>query len=356
PDAATPAGRGPHLAATRAFADGCRASAADLLPHLSTRDIARDLDLVRAAFGEEHIAVLGYSYGSYLGAVYGQLFPGRVHRMVLDSVVDPTQVWYRTGFLQARAFHARHRDWAAWAAERDDHYHLGTRAPAVLATWDRLRARAAANPAGGVFGGVEFDQFTIGGLYTDRNWPAMSAALAAYDGGDPGRLIASKHPATADDVNLESVFQSVSCADAPFPADEATFDLDMIRLKARYGAIGAAIASPGSCLYLQTNTEPPTTIDGAGLPGVLLVQSERDPATPYSGALRMHEALPSSRLLTVRGNGNHGHFLVDGPCVDDPVVAYLVDGSLPATDTTCDGATAPPDPKTRRFVAPPPRR
>jgi pimeloyl-ACP methyl ester carboxylesterase len=355
PDPATPTGRAAHLAATRAFADGCRASAADLLPHLTTRDIARDLDLVRAAFGEERIAVLGYSYGSYLGAVYGQLFPGRVHRMVLDSVVDPTQVWYRTGFLQARAFHLRHRDWAAWAAERDDRYHLGTTAPAVLATWDRLRAHVAASPAGGVFGGVEFDQYTIGNLYSDRDWPAMSAALSAYDAGEGGPLIASRHPATADDVNFESVFQSVSCADAPFPADEATFELDMVRLKARYGAIGAAIASPGACLYLQTNTEPPTGIDGAGLPGVLLIQSEGDPATPYSGALRMHEALPSSRLLTVRGNGNHGHFLIDGPCVDDPAIAYLVDGNLPATDTSCAGA-APPDPRTRRFGVLPPRR
>jgi TAP-like protein len=225
----------------------------------------------------------------------------------------------------------------------------------VLASWDRLRAKASANPAGGMFGGVELDQFTIGGLYTDRGWPTLSAALTAYDAGDSGPLIASKHPATAEDVNFESVFQTVSCADAPFPADETTFALDMIRLKARYGAIGAAIAAPGSCLYLQTNTQPPTPIDGAGLPGVLLIQSEGDPATPYVGALRMHEALPSSRLLTVRANGNHGHFLVDGPCVEDRTVAYLVDGSLPENDITCDGA-APPTPKTRRFEAPPPHR
>jgi pimeloyl-ACP methyl ester carboxylesterase len=92
PDPAGPTGWAAHLAATRAFADGCRASAGDLLPHLSTRDIARDLDLVRAAFGAERLSFLGYSYGTYLGAVYGQLFPGRVHRMVLDSVVDPTRV------------------------------------------------------------------------------------------------------------------------------------------------------------------------------------------------------------------------------------------------------------------------
>lgn len=194
PDPAAARTRAAHRAATRAFAGGCRAAAPDLLPHLSTRDIARDLDLVRAAFGEERLTFLGYSYGSYLGAVYGQLFPSRVHRMLLDSLVDPTRVWYETGFLQARAFHARHRDWAEWTAERADRYHLGATRAAVLASWDRLRARLAAAPAGGVFGGVELDQYTIGNLYTDQDWPSLSAALAGYDAGDPGPLIAAKRP------------------------------------------------------------------------------------------------------------------------------------------------------------------
>ncbi|MGW9211697.1 alpha/beta hydrolase [Embleya sp. NPDC055664] len=347
PDPAVPAGRAAHLAATRAFADGCRASAPDLLPHLTTRDIARDLDLVRAAFGAERLSFLGYSYGTYLGAVYGQLFPRRVHRMLLDSVVDPTEVWYGTGFLQARAFSARQRDWAAWAADRDDRYHLGTSAARVLAGWDVLRARLVAQPADGVFGGVELDQFTIGSLYTDRDWPRLAGALADYASGDPAALVASRRAATTEEVNFESVFQTVSCADAPFPADERVFDADMVRLRTRDGALGAAIASPGACLYLQTNTAPPTRIDGAGLPGVLLIQSVGDPATPYEGALRMHDALPSSRLLTVRGNGNHGHYLVDGPCVDDRATGYLVDGTLPANDIECDAA-APEGPVTRR--------
>ncbi|MGC0414671.1 alpha/beta hydrolase [Embleya sp. AB8] len=353
PDPARPGSRAAHLAATRAFADGCRASAAELLPHLTTRDIARDLDLVRAAFGADRLSILGYSYGTYLAAVYGQLFPHRVHRMLLDSVVDPTRVWYGTGFLQARAFHARQLDWAGWAADRAERYHLGGTAAQVLATWDRARAALAATPAGGVFGGVELDQYTIGKLYTERDWPTLSRALADYVSGDPAALLKARRVATAEEVNFESVFQTVSCADAPFPADEAVFERDMIDLRLRYGALGAAIASPGACLYLQTNTAPPTRIDGAGLPGVLLMQSVGDPATPYDGALRMHAALPSSRLLTVRGNGNHGHYLVDGPCVDDSGTAYLVDGTLPATDTECAARPpANPDPRREQVMRP----
>ncbi|MFE2870682.1 MULTISPECIES: alpha/beta hydrolase [unclassified Embleya] len=355
PDPAMPGSRAAHLAATRAFADGCRRSAGDLLPHLTTRDIARDLDLVRAAFGADRISILGYSYGSYLGAVYGQLFPNRVHRMLLDSLVDPTEVWYGTGFLQARGFDARRHDWAAWTAERADRFHLGDSTAAVLAGWDRLRGQLAEHPAGGVFGGVELDQYTLGKLYTDRNWASLSGALADYASGDPTALIAGRKPATADEVNFESVFQTVACADAPFPADEAVLERDMAVFRARHGALGAAIAAPGACLYLQSNTAPPTRIDGAGLPGVLLVQSVGDPATPYEGALRMHAALPSSRLLTVRGNGNHGHYLVEGSCVDDRGTAYLVEGTLPATDVECTGpASADSDP--RRSPVPHPRR
>ncbi|MYS87194.1 alpha/beta hydrolase [Embleya scabrispora] len=355
PDPASPGSRATHLAAARAFADGCRASAGDLLPHLTTRDIARDLDLVRAAFGADRLSVLGYSYGSYLGAVYGQLFPNRVHRMLLDSLVDPTEVWYGTGFLQARGFDVRRHDWAAWTADRADRFHLGETTTTVLATWDRLRVELAAHPAGGVFGGVELDQYTLGKLYTDRDWARLSGALADYASGDPAALIAGRKPATRDEVNFESVMQTVTCADAPYPADEAVFERDMAVLRGRYGALGATIASPGACLYLQSNTAPPTRIDGAGLPGVLLVQSVGDPATPYEGALRMHAALPTSRLLTVRGNGNHGHYLVEGPCVDDRGTAYLVDGVLPATDIECTGP-APTDPDPRRSTIVHPRR
>ncbi|MCF2530535.1 alpha/beta hydrolase [Yinghuangia soli] len=359
PDTAltTPEGQHAITADARVFAEGCEADSPELLPHLTTRQIAGDLDLVRAAFGEEKLNYLGYSFGSYLGAVYGQLHPDRVRRMLLDSLVDPTEVWYRMGMAQAKAFWLRQHDWADWTAQHDAQYRLGRTRTAVLASWDRARESLAAKPGAGVFGGTEFDQLTIANLYSDRQWPKLSAALSAYAArGDAAALRDLKGPATADDENFESVFQAVTCADAPAPADPAVFAADTVRLKAEYGYLGSTIAAAGACLYLQSNTAPPIALDGAGLPPVMLIQGTRDPATPYIGAARMRAALPSARMLTVEGSGNHGQFVGGGDCVDDAGAAYLVRGTLPAHDWACPALPPPkPDsrtggPQERRFV------
>ena len=82
------------------YAEGCGNRWAWFLPYLTTENSARDMDAIRAALGEEKISYLGYSYGTYLGAVYATLFPQRVRRLVLDSVVDPDGVWYEANIAQ----------------------------------------------------------------------------------------------------------------------------------------------------------------------------------------------------------------------------------------------------------------
>ncbi|CAO0832094.1 hypothetical protein SMICM17S_11524 [Streptomyces microflavus] len=81
------------VAWARKVADKCREKSGAVLPHITTRNTARDVDLLRAVLGEKKISYLGYSYGTYLGAVYTQLFPGRADRFVLDSAVDPARAW-----------------------------------------------------------------------------------------------------------------------------------------------------------------------------------------------------------------------------------------------------------------------
>ncbi|HSA48758.1 MAG TPA: alpha/beta hydrolase [Yinghuangia sp.] len=346
PDTAltTLAGQRAISEAARVFAEGCEADAPEMLPYLTTRQIAGDLDLVRAAFGEEKINYLGYSYGTYLGAVYAQFHPDRVRRMVLDSIVDPTRVWYQAGLDQAHAFWLRWHDWADWAARHDAVYGLGDSREAVLMAWNDMRESAAAAPVDGEFGGTEFDVVTIMSLYSDRAWPRFTAALSAYQGtGDATELRELKGTSTIEHENTDSVFHAVTCADAPAPDNLAVFVADTVRLKAEYGYLGANIAAAGPCLHLQSNTRPPVRIGGRDLPAMLLIQSEKDPATPYAGALHLRERMPSARLLTVEGSGNHGQFVGGGQCVDTAAAAYLTRGELPGTDTTCPGLP-PPEP------------
>ena len=66
----------------------CVAKNGAWLAQLGSRNVARDVDRLRAALGDDKLAYLGFSYGTVIGAVYAQMFPDRVGRMVLDSPVD----------------------------------------------------------------------------------------------------------------------------------------------------------------------------------------------------------------------------------------------------------------------------
>jgi pimeloyl-ACP methyl ester carboxylesterase len=89
------------------YADDCEQKFGWLLPYMTTEDVARDMDSIRAAFGVAKINYFAFSYGTYIGQVYATLFPSRIRRMVLDSTVDPTGVWYTDNVDQDYAFQGR---------------------------------------------------------------------------------------------------------------------------------------------------------------------------------------------------------------------------------------------------------
>ena len=91
----------------KAYAAGCEQRYGWFLPYETTVNTARDMDQIRQAFGVKQMTYYGFSYGTYLGQVFGTLFPGRVRRMVLDSTVDPTGAWYADNIAQDYAFQGR---------------------------------------------------------------------------------------------------------------------------------------------------------------------------------------------------------------------------------------------------------
>ncbi|HEY1344332.1 MAG TPA: alpha/beta fold hydrolase, partial [Streptosporangiaceae bacterium] len=114
------------LARAKGYAADCQRRYGWLLPFMTTADTARDMDSIRAALGEQKISYFGYSWGTYLGQVYATLFPGRLRRMVLDSVVNPQGVWYADNIAQDYAFEGRIRAFFSWIAAHDAVYHLGS--------------------------------------------------------------------------------------------------------------------------------------------------------------------------------------------------------------------------------------
>src|SRR6516225_12296804 len=164
------------IARARAYAADCERRFGWLLPFMTTQDAARDMDSIRVAFGVAKINYYAYSWGTYLGQVYATLFPARVRRMVLDSTVDPTRVWYTDNIDQDYAFQARMDAFFAWVARYDGTYQLGRTATQVRDAYYRARNQLLTAPAGRIVGPDELDATFVTGGYIDGIWPGLAQA------------------------------------------------------------------------------------------------------------------------------------------------------------------------------------
>ncbi len=305
-------------AKARAVAGKCgRSSTKDLLPHMTTANTARDLDRIREALGEEKISYYGVSYGSYLGAAYASMFPGRTDRIVLDSVLGPRGLDVRANQRFAEGFDDRFPDFAAWAAARDDDYHLG-RTPAAVTT--KFFELAAVR-------GPEFRSDTWNGLYDDASFPALARDWA-------GTARAAAGPLDGD--NRAALQLQVLCNDADWPERIGYYQQAVERERARHPMFGPAAANVNPCAFWPVERpESPVRVGGPGPANVLLVQNRRDPATPLSGARETRAAFGiRARMITVDAGG-HGVFTRENACGNAAVLGYLRDGVFPATDGSC---------------------
>ncbi|MEU6682401.1 alpha/beta hydrolase [Streptomyces sp. NPDC046832] len=347
----TPAIERANLDRAKSFAAACRKKYAHLLPYIDTTGAARDLDAIRQALGARRISYFGYSYGTYLGAVYAKLFPERVRRMVLDSVVDPTDVWYEANLNQDVAFNDRHRAFLAWVAGNDSTYRLGTDPEQVEARWYAMRAALAEKPAGGTVGASELEDTFVPGGYYNGYWPILAEAFAAYvNDKDPQPLVEAYDDFGAVDAsgdNGYSVYTSVQCRDAGWPRDWRRWREDnwAVYEKAPFMTWNNAWYN-APCAFWPTGSLRPRNVANGKLPPVLLFQATGDAATPYEGGVTVHRLLAGSSLVVEEGGGNHGVTLSGNACLDGHLAAYLADGTVPRghgeADAVCE---ALPDPK-----------
>jgi pimeloyl-ACP methyl ester carboxylesterase len=332
----------------KTYAQDCQKRFGWLLPYMTTKDVARDLDAVRAAFGVAKVNYYAFSYGTYLGEVYATLFPERVRRMVLDSIVDPTGVWYADNVSQDYAFQRRLEAFFAWMARYDGTYHLGSTAAQVQASWYRARALLQAHPAGGRIGADEFDDTYLQGQYVDQLWPGLAQALSSYlNAGQAGDLVTQYRSIGTQDEHEFAVYNAVQCADVNWPRSWAFWasDTERVYRQAKFQAWDNAWFNAACAFWPVKGPAKPLPVTGAGLPGILMLQGTLDPATPYQGAQDAHKLLPSARMVVVEGGGNHGQSLEQptNSCVQAYLNAYLATGALPRSPGLVN-ATCPPVP------------
>lgn len=355
-----------------AAAQCARAEGNDGIYHVSTANMARDLDSIRAALGEEKASFLGYSYGTALGAAYVSMFPETVDRVVLDSNVGDTHLDQAGLRRFAQGMEQTFPDFARWAAERHPAYELGRTPAQVRATYFETAERLDANPVAGVDGAL-FRQVVFGGLYSERSYGRTAQLwqwLRNGDGTQARNLLESEDlvgvppgfgapagvvgtvgalgtagpartaGATNDDVtplsNALSVFLATTCNDVEWPEDVDTYRTAVAEDRKKFPLFGAASANILPCAYWPEPTEPPVRISEEGPSNVLILQNRHDPVTPLAGGRLLDEKFGDrSRLVTVDGSG-HGVYVLGGnACALNVTTTYLVDGELPARDRSC---------------------
>ncbi|MEU0452958.1 alpha/beta hydrolase [Streptomyces sp. NPDC006129] len=330
----------------RTFAEKCYAKQGDTLRHITTRNTARDMDVIRAVLGEKKISYLGLSYGTYLGAVYTQMFPQHADRFVLDSAVDPARLWRGVIQLWAQDSEPAFTRWTEWTAKRNSTYKLGKTPQAVRKTFYDLVARADREP-------VDFDGTELTGagiraesrsaFYSPREAAELVVEMKkAAEGKSPSgdretRTLTSPAPSlggTVPEDNEVTGFWSVACADARnWPRDPERYRSDAIRDKGKYPLYGDIASSIKPCAFWKTTgSEPPTKIDNKV--GALILQNQWDSQTPLAGAQGLRRVMKGSKMVTVAGGVGHGVYGFKS-CADKTATAYLTTGKLPAKDVTC---------------------
>lgn len=357
PDPTTPAEQAAVVTGGKSFDAGCQAHSAALLPYVGTPNTARDMDILRAVLGDRQMYYLGASYGTYLGAVYAELFPAHIARAVFDAPVPSTLTSRQLAIGQAGGFQDELTRFIAdcvthpecplgtdpsAAGQQLAGFFVSTQARPLPTSTDRRldRARAQAGVLVAMYHGA-------------RSWPDLRHALTMAMAGDGRELLVlsdlhyGRDPKTGHYSNQSQAYRAISCLDRPGVHSVGDLQAELPDFERASPLMGAFRAwKELGCAYwpIPAQTQP-HPISYAGSPPILVVGTTHDPATPYPWAQAMAAQLGSAVLLTYNSDG-HIAYGRGSSCLDTAVDAYLTRGTVPGPGTVCqpDSVTATPVP------------
>ena len=335
---------------TRDFATLCGQRGGDMLAHLGSLDVVRDMDRIREAVGDEKLTYVGFSYGTLLGELYADRFPTRVRALVLDGPIDPGLTADEATAQQAIGFERAIDGFDASCKQRSCPLSEGGKDAwsAIKDLVDQARTRPI--PAPGLDRPAGPGEVLLGAfqaLYRPFSWRALERAVAEARNGDASTFVrlADAYLGRQSDgsyANQLEMNAAVNCLDYEYSRDLTHYRAladELVKVAPR---IGRSMASGGLGCALWPVASQPVDVTGAtGAPPVLIVGTTNDPATPFEWALAARKAIPSGVLLTHEGDG-HTVYLSGVRCVDDVVNAYLLNGATPQDGSICGNNADPP--------------
>ena len=326
------------------MAKGCAAQKNGISAHVSTVEAARDMDVLRAALGEDQLDYFGASYGTQLGSTYAELYPDRVGRFVLDGAIAPGLSVRESNLAQAKGFEVALRSYVENCVDKGSCF-LGDTVDDGVERVQKLMAEIDAKPlpagkreltSGGALYGL------ITPLYVESYWPNLTDALEGALKGDGTQLMsladsyAGRGPEGGYLNNTMEANWAINCLDDSSGLAPAEVRKQVPAFEKAAPTFGAALAwmLNGCAGEKFKASEPEPKIDAKGSNPIVVVGTTRDPATPYEWAEELAKALDSGVLVSRDGDGHTG-YMQGNDCVDDAVNDYLVDGKVPDNGLEC---------------------
>ncbi|MGX1582999.1 alpha/beta hydrolase [Microbacterium sp. NPDC055502] len=328
----------------RAFAEACDANSDGILPYITTVNAARDMDLIRAVLGDKQLNYLGYSYGTFLGATYAQLYPEKAGRLVLDGAIDPSVPGLEVGATQALGFESALRAYMQNCLDSGNCPFSGS-VDEAMADLGALLASADRTPLengdGRLMGADALMTAIIAALYSQDSWDYLTQALEEALQGDPTTAFVladfynGRENGTYID-NSSEAFRAYNCMDYPVEDDPAAEAAITAKIAEGAPTIAPYWTGPDPCEvwpYPPTGTRGEIAAEGAG--PIVVVGTTNDPATPYEWSESLANQLEEGVLITRVGEGHTG-YNKGNTCVDDAVEGFLLDDVVPEDGLRCE--------------------
>lgn len=352
-DDGIPIGSAADVAATKEkianFIAGCQKNSGDLLGNVDTESAARDMDIIRSLLKQAKLDYLGFSYGTFLGTVYANLFPDKVGRMVLDGAVDPTasasdsSVHQLIGFDSALKAYLRNCETESACPFKSS---LDANLATIAAFLKSIEGHPLANSddANRPVSVWAVETGMMMALYSKDYWTYLDKAFAeAFEKSDATifqrladayneRDASGKYSSNINEANI-----AINCLDSREDGSDAAMQTQNERMLAasptlgRYWQFGALLCA--NWPYPVKRTIKDFSADGT--PTIMVLGTTNDPATPYEQAVNLaHKVLKNGYLVTFQGEGHTAYPDANG-CIANAVDNYLISGELKAQEPKC---------------------
>ncbi|WP_166980911.1 alpha/beta hydrolase [Paramicrobacterium fandaimingii] len=328
------------------FGTACLDNTGPLLEFITTVQAAKDLDLLREVLGDKKLNYLGYSYGTFLGATYAELFPDKVGRLVLDGAIDPSTSNFEVSKSQAKGFEDALTAFLKNCIESNSECAFSGSVDDARETIVDLIESVDESPLKGsdgrMLGASTLITAIILPLYSADSWEYLNLMLTDVMAGDAGNAFyfADQYNGREDDGsykdNSTEAFMAYNCRDYTYNADPATMEKQAKEINEVAPVFGPYMGYGDiSCAnWPFTDGAERNEIHADGADPILVVGTTGDPATPYKWAESLAEQLASGQLVTYEGEG-HTAYNKGSQCVNDVVDDYLINGTVPDDDPMC---------------------